>query len=78
MPENVQDVLNDIRERIVRIETRLDDYTNLREKIDKAYGVSMNTKERLDRMEDNQKWLWRSFGGAFIASIVAWFVKFKA
>jgi hypothetical protein len=57
--DELQEILNDIRERLVRVETKIDD----------------NLKGRLDKMEDNQKWLWRTAVGGFITAIIAFIVK---
>lgn len=57
--EDMQEVLIDIRERLVRVETKIDD----------------SLKGRLDKMEDNQVWLWRTTLGGFIAAAIAIVVK---
>lgn len=71
--ENIQ---QQILERIVRIETKIDGYNNLREKLDKTYGMTCNNTEDLREIKDNQKWLWRAFTGAligsFIGSLIIW------
>lgn len=77
MAEDIQTVLIEIRERLVRVETKIDDYTGLRDKADKAYLISSNTKDRVDKIEDNQKWLWRSFAGAIIVAFVTAFITYN-
>jgi hypothetical protein len=54
-----QEILNDIRERLVRVETKIDD----------------SLKSRLDKIEDNQSWLWRTVIGGFIAGVIAFIFK---
>jgi hypothetical protein len=62
MDENsgIQESLNDIRERLVRVETKIDD----------------SLKARLDKIEDNQMWLWRTVVGGFILAVIAFLFKF--
>jgi hypothetical protein len=57
--DNVQEILTDIRERLVRVETKIDD----------------SLKSRLDKLEDNQTWLWRSVIGGFLAGVIAFIFK---
>jgi hypothetical protein len=59
MEEKLQEVLNDIRERLVRVETKIDD----------------NLKGRLEKIEDNQVWLWRTVIGGFIGAVIAFIIK---
>lgn len=57
--ENIQEVLIDIRERLVRVETKIDD----------------SLKVRLDKIEDNQTYLWRTTIGGIIAGVIAFIFK---
>jgi hypothetical protein len=57
--DDIQEILSDIRERLVRVETKIDD----------------GLKTRLDRLEDNQTWLWRTVGGSILALIITWVAK---
>jgi hypothetical protein len=59
MDEKLQELLADIRERLVRVETKIDN------------GLT----ERLVKVEDNQKWLWRTVIGGFIAAVITFIVK---
>jgi hypothetical protein len=54
MDEKMQEILNDIRERLVRVETKIDD----------------NLKGRLEKIEDSQMWLWRTAIGSFIVAAI--------
>ena len=71
-PENV---LIDIRERLVRVETKIDAQMDLREKVDaidtraiETDARSKSNTHRVDKLEENNTWLWRAFVGAFITS----------
>jgi malate synthase len=76
MDEKLQEVLTDIRDRVIRIETKIEDYTGLREKTDKTYGISRANEKDISEMKDNQKWLWRTVIGGFIGAVIAFIVKF--
>lgn len=65
------EVLQEIRERIVRIETKLDNYNDLRYKAEEAYALAKQNNSRLDRVESNQTWLWRTVVGALITGTIA-------
>ncbi|OUQ86275.1 hemolysin XhlA [Brevibacillus brevis] len=78
MSNNEMQVLSDIRERIVRVETKLDSMTDVRETAEEAkekanealqYGKSAH--HRLNEVADNQKWLWRTVIGGLIAGAIA-------
>jgi hypothetical protein len=72
---NDQEILIEIRERLVRVETKIDGYNGLREKLDKTYGITVNSRDDIDEMKDNQKWLWRTVIGGIIGAIIAFIVK---
>ena len=72
-----KDVLNELLERVVRIETKIDGYNNLREKLDKAYSIATNNQKDIKEMKENQKWLWRSFVGALIVSFIGTFLTWR-
>lgn len=79
MPDmEVSRVLSDIRERMVRVETKIDTMTDVRATAEEAketanealqYGKSAH--HRLNEVADNQKWLWRTVVGAVIAGAIA-------
>ncbi|MNW48035.1 hemolysin XhlA [compost metagenome] len=74
-------VENEVLQRITRVETKVD---TMDEKLDRAIMANETAVEaltsaksahhRLDRIEDNQKWLWRTFAGAFIVAIAAFII----
>lgn len=72
-----ENVLNELLERVVRIETKIDGYNNLREKLDKTYGIATSNKEDIREMKDTQKWLFRTFVGAIIASFIASYLMWR-
>ena len=54
--------------RLAVIESKLDDYKPTKEKAEEAYTMSQDNKKRLDKVEDNNKWLFRTAVGAIITS----------
>lgn len=75
-------VLSDIRERIVRVETKIDTMTDVRETAEEAKEVANKAMDsaksahhRLNEVADNQRWLWRTVIGAVIAGAVAFMWK---
>lgn len=74
-------VQTEMLQRITRVETKVD---NMDEKLDRAIQANETAVEalqsaksahhRLDKIEDNQKWLWRTFAGAFILAIAAFII----
>jgi hypothetical protein len=71
MDEKNQEILLEIRDKVIRIETKIEDYGNVREKLDKAYGMSYSNKEDIAEMKDGQRWLWRTTIGGFILAAIA-------
>ena len=57
--------------RLTKIETMLQDFKGIEEKSTEAYNLSINNKQRLDKIEDNNKWLFRTTVGAVITGLIA-------
>ncbi|XID92514.1 hemolysin XhlA family protein [Paenibacillaceae bacterium WGS1546] len=71
-------VLSEIRERVVRLETKIDAMTDVRETADAARESALEALQsarsshlRIDEIADNQRWLWRTLVGAIIAAVIA-------
>lgn len=72
----------DALQRLTRVETKLD---NMDGKLDRAISASetavtaleqaKSAHKRLDKMEDSNKWLWRTLGGAFLLAIAGFIIK---
>lgn len=76
MLENIE-MLSEIRERIVRVETKIDAMTDVRktaeeakEKGSEALQSAKSSHHRLDSVESNQTWLWRTVIGALLAGAI--------
>ena len=65
-----RDFENEVLTRLARIETKLDDYDNLKTKVEETRAKSFSNERRINELEDNSKWLRRTVIGAVIASIV--------
>ncbi|EHQ88306.1 hemolysin XhlA family protein [Desulfosporosinus youngiae] len=81
---DLQEVVIDIRERVVRVETKLDAQNDLRERVcaveEKATETEQRSKSnthRIDKLEANNTWLWRTVAGAIISAGVGAMVIFK-
>ena len=60
----------EVMERLTKIETKLDDYNNFRDKSEEAYSLSKENEKDIDEINDKIKWLSRTIAGAIITGIV--------
>lgn len=74
LENNIQ---QEILERIVRIETKIDGYNATREKADIAYNKGIQNEKDISEIKDNLKWIWRTFAGAVLVGILSAVVKFR-
>lgn len=75
------DAQNEMLQRITRVETKVD---GMDKKLDRAIAANETAVEalssaksahhRLDKIEDNQKWIWRTLVGALIVAVAAFIV----
>jgi Protein of unknown function (DUF1267). len=79
-----QGLVADIRERLVRVETKIDALNDLSKKIDDAVTKATETEQRsksnthrIDKLEANNTWLWRTVVGAIIVAGVGALAIFK-
>lgn len=77
MPNEDAQVLSDIRERLVRVETKIDAMSDARDTAHEALDKSKSAHLRINEIADNQRWLWRTVVGGIIAAAIAIFTKFK-
>ncbi|ASJ55543.1 hemolysin XhlA [Brevibacillus formosus] len=71
MSNNELQVLSDIRERVVRVETKLDSMTGAKDTANEALQYGKSAHHRLDEVADNQRWLWRTVVGALILGAIS-------
>ena len=67
----------EVLDRLMRLETKIDmqDYKGIQEKCDTANSLAKSNEERIDKLEDNQKWLARLVLGALILGILGFIYK---
>ena len=61
----------EILERLIRIETKLDDYDSIKTKVEEARAKAFSNERRINDLEDKNKWLERTTIGAIITGVVA-------
>lgn len=73
---------SEMLQRLTRVETtvdgmdkKLDRAIAANENAVKALEIAASAHKRIDRIEDNQKWLWRTVGGAVILAIAAFIIQ---
>lgn len=66
----------EVLQRLTKIETLLEDFKGVEMKCNDAYNLSISNKQRLDKIEDNNKWLFRTAVGAVITGLIAIVISF--
>ena len=66
-----KDFETEVLTRLARIETKLDDYDNLKNKVEETRAKAYSNERRIIEMEDEQKWLKHTIVGAIITNAVA-------
>ena len=61
----------EVIERLVKIETKLDDYNNVKTKTEEANSKAISNEKRIEELEDKIKWISRTTVGAIIAGLIA-------
>lgn len=56
--------------RLAKIETKLDDYSNIRDKVDTAFTQSNENKKDIQELQDKIKWISRTSIGAIITGLI--------
>jgi hypothetical protein len=70
MDEKVMQIIQEVRERLARMEAKLDEYNNVKEKATEGYSKSLQNEKAIGEIKDTQKWLWRTVVGAIIVAII--------
>lgn len=66
-----RDFETEVLTRLARIETKLDDYDNIRQKAEEARAKAYQNERRINEIDDKQKWLERTTIGAIITGIIS-------
>lgn len=61
---------SEVIERLVKIETKLDDYNNVKSKTEEASSKANSNEKRIDVLEDKIKWIGRIAAGAIITGAI--------
>jgi len=76
--------MSDIRERLARLETKIDNLNDLSKKVDETANKvaeiearSKSNTHRIDAIEKNLNWLWRTIVGAVIVAGIGALAIFK-
>ncbi len=69
----------DVLTRLTAIETLLkeQDYKSINERLSDTENTSKNNKERIEKLEDNGRWLWRTVAGSLILAVLGLIIKLK-
>ena len=60
----------EVLQRLTKIETMLEDFKGVESKSTEAYNLSINNKERLDKIEERNQWAFRTSIGAIIVGLI--------
>ena len=66
-----RDFENEVLTRLTRIETKLDDYDNLKTKAEETRAKAYQNERRINEIEDKLRWLSRTIIGAIITGIIS-------
>lgn len=76
--DKVIEILLEVKSDVAKIDGKLDSYNGLREKVDSIETKATETKarsesntHRINKLEANNTWLWRTVAGAIISAVVA-------
>lgn len=61
----------DIRDRLIRIETKLDNFGKIETQSNDAYNLSRENKTEIEEIKDKMKWLSRTIIASFIGIIIS-------
>jgi chromosome segregation ATPase len=65
-----KDFEREVLERLTKIETKLDDYTSIREKTEEAYSLSKENDKEIEEIKEKIKWITRTIAGAIISGAI--------
>ena len=57
--------------RLAVIESKLDDYKDIKDKAEKAYTISLDNEKEINELKDKNRWLSRTLIGAILTAIVS-------
>ncbi len=66
----------EVIERLVKIETKLDEYKETKDRANDAYNLAIENKEKIKEMKEQKSWLVKTIGAAVITTLVNLIVTF--
>lgn len=66
----VAEKLDDIKERLVVIETKMENYREVQATATFAKNIAENNATRIEKLEEASTWLWRTVGGSAIVALL--------
>lgn len=66
-----KDFETEVLTRLTIIETKLDDYSRIKDKAEDSYVLSQSNKSRIGEMEEKLKWVTRTTVGAIITGLIS-------
>ena len=65
-----KDFEREVLERLTKIETKLDDYANFRNKTEESYSLSKENEKEIEEIKEKIKWISRTVIGGLIAGAI--------
>lgn len=65
-----KDFETEVLTRLTKIETKLDDYNNMKQKTDDAFTRSKENEKEIEEIKDKIKWISRTIIGAILTGII--------
>ena len=66
-----KDFETEVLTRLAVIESKLDDYKDIKDKAEKAYTISLDNEKEINELKDKNRWLSRTLIGAILTAIVS-------
>jgi len=79
---DLYELITNVRLEIKELSVKVDQIKDLNVKVGEVEklghetsGQAKSAHERLDALEDNLKWIWRTIGGAIVAAVAAYYFR---
>lgn len=66
----------EVLERLAKIETKIDDYTSIKDKTEEAHTLSRENRKDIDEINDKLKWITRTIAGTIISGLIGILILF--
>lgn len=65
-----KDFEREVLERLTKIETKLDDYSRMRDRAESAFNLSTENRKEIDEIKEKIKWITRTIAGAIVSGAI--------